>query len=297
MSKTRPPHPFQGPLPVAYGADYALHTGLETVTKSRLVAEMIMAGEAGDVHLFPPQPATAAELRSIHDARYVDSILDGTADYAEFGRWSKEGLASVLATTGGMRDAVSEALRVGRSGSLSSGLHHARHRHGCGFCTFNGLALAALEALRHVDTVGILDLDAHFGGGTADILGDNPGVALADVSVSPFDRWNPGDNDRHRVALVEEADDYLPTVSHSFGVLEGCDLLLYNAGMDTHEHAGGLSGITTDMIRERETLVVRWATERQIPIVFALAGGYRWGGLSLEDVARLHLETIRAFTT
>ena len=75
MSKTRPPHPFQGPLPVAYGPDYALHTGLETVTKSRLVAEMIMAGEAGDVHLFPPQPATAAELRSIHDARYVDSIL------------------------------------------------------------------------------------------------------------------------------------------------------------------------------------------------------------------------------
>jgi len=51
------------------------------------------------------------------------------------------------------------------TGSLSSGLHHARRTHGAGFCTFNGLALAALTALE-VLTAGaqrvlILNLDAH----------------------------------------------------------------------------------------------------------------------------------------
>ena len=34
--------------------------------------------------------------------------------------------------------------------------------------------------------------------------------------------------------------------------------------------------------------------KRGIPIAFALAGGYRWGGLTLAQVAALHLETVRA---
>jgi acetoin utilization deacetylase AcuC-like enzyme len=247
------------------------------------------------VRLFKPKPATAEELRTIHMAEYVDSVLDGTAGYMEFGPWSPEGVASVLASTGGMRDAVKEALRVGRSGSLSSGLHHARRSHGNAYCTFNGLALAALEGLKHVEKVSILDLDAHFGGGTANILGEDDRVALADVSVNRFDMWVPIDENRHFVGFVEKPGEYLDTVRRSFVVLEGSGLLIYNAGMDTHEKAGGLKGITTAMIRQREALVVRWASDRQIPVLFALAGGYQWGGLTLEAVARLHLDTVRAF--
>jgi len=287
---------FKWPLPVAYGPEYALDQGAETVMKSRPLAGMIQAGEAGNVRLFKPKPATAEELRSIHTKKYVDCVLDGTVGSLEFGPWSPEGVASVLASTGGMRDAVKEALRVGRSGSLSSGLHHARRSHGCGFCTFNGLALAALKGLEQVKKVGILDLDAHFGGGTAEILGKNKRVALADVSVSHFDHWDPLDDERHFVECVERPGAYLETVLRSFVVLEGSELLIYNAGMDTHEKAGGLKGITTAIIRKREALVVRWASERNIPVLFALAGGYEWGGLTLEGVARLHLETVRAFS-
>ena len=29
--------------------------------------------------------------------------------------------------------------------------------------------------------------------------------------------------------------------------------------------------------------------------LFALAGGYKWGGLTLQQVAELHLETVKAF--
>lgn len=286
---------FQGTLPVAYGPEYALDQGAETVTKSRLLAGMIQAGEAGEVLLFKPKPATVEELRSIHMAEYVDSVLNGTLSYMEFGPWSPEGVASVLASTGGMRDAVKEALAVGRSGSLSSGLHHARRSNGSGYCTFNGLALAALEGLKHVKKVGILDLDAHFGGGTANILGEDDRVALADVGVTRFDTWQPLDENRHFVAFVEKPEEYLDTVRRSFAVLEGSGLLIYNAGMDTHEMAGGLEGITTDIVREREALVVHWASGRKIPVLFALAGGYQWSGLTLEAVARLHLETVRAF--
>jgi hypothetical protein len=41
--------------------------------------------------------------------------------------------------------------------------------------------------------------------------------------------------------------------------------------------------------------VVEWARAQNVPIVFALAGGYTWSGLTLKEVAELHLETVRAF--
>jgi acetoin utilization deacetylase AcuC-like enzyme len=283
------------PLTVFYSPAYVVEGRMETVTKAKLVAELIASGQAGDVRLQAPKLATRKELALIHDAEYVRSTFEDTGAFLEVGPWSKPLLNSILASTGGMRDAVKEALRSGRSGSLSSGLHHARRRAGNGFCQFNGLALAALEALKQVKTVGILDLDAHAGGGTFDILGDDPRVFLADITVNSFDSWEPTDSARHFYYEVTDPRGYLGHVEDALHFLEPVDCLIYNAGMDTYEKAGGLKGITKEIIRQRERLVVAWARRRKIPHVFALAGGYKWGGLSLAQVADLHLETVQAF--
>jgi acetoin utilization deacetylase AcuC-like enzyme len=282
-------------LPVAFRSEYVVQDGMETVTKSGIVARFIQEGQVDGAYLFEPQFATAEELYTIHNQDYVDSVISGSIGMLETGSWSPEAALSVFASTGGMRDAVHKAFEFGRSGSLSSGLHHAYRKHGCGFCTFNGIALAALEGLKTVGKVGILDLDAHYGGGTADIVGKNKRVAITDISVSPFDYWKPIDKKRHKVAFVSNAEDYMETVRNSMSVLDGSELLIYNAGMDAHEQAGGLEGICTEIIREREEFVVNWAAERDIPVLFALAGGYKWRGLTLEQVAQLHMETIRAF--
>lgn len=268
---------------------------METVAKSRLIAEMIEAGQAGEVWLAAPKPATRRELETIHTPEHVRSTFEDKQSFLEVGAWSQPILDSILASTGGMRDAVTEALRTGRSGSLSSGLHHARRNSGNGFCQFNGLALAALEALKKVKTVGILDLDAHAGGGTFDILGAHPNVYLADVTVSPFDTWEPTDPARHFYVDVENPKAYLGHVEDALLTLERVDFLIYNAGMDTYEKAGGMKGITKDIILKREQRVVEWARARKIPHLFALAGGYKWGGLTLAQVAELHLETVKAF--
>ena len=285
----------QPPLTVYYSPAYVVEGKTETVTKARLVAEMIEAGQAGEVWLEAPKLATRKELLLIHSPEHVRSTFEDKGSFLEVGPWSPPLLESILASTGGMRDAVKEALANGRSGSLSSGLHHARRNAGNGFCQFNGLALAALEALRKVKTVGILDLDAHAGGGTFDILGDHPGVYLADVTVNSFDSWEPTDAQRHFYVEVDDPRGYLGHVEDALHALEPVDFLIYNAGMDTYEKAGGMKGITKDMIRKREKLVVQWARARKIPHIFALAGGYKWGGLTLEQVAELHLETVKAF--
>ena len=286
---------FKRPLRVFYSEDYAVGEGLETVTKSKLLAKMITDGKVSGVELVAPKLATEEELLLIHSPEYVEGVMSGELKNLAAGVWSKKLLKSVLATTGGMRDATIEALRNGRSGSFSSGLHHARADAGMGFCTFNGLALAALEALKKVEEVGILDLDAHCGGGTANILKTNKRVRLADVSVCSYDSWTPTAKSRHFIQVVDKPKSYLATVGKALKSLEGVEFLIYNAGMDTHEKAGGMSGITLDVIKEREALVVEWARERNVPIVFALAGGYTWSGLTLKEVAELHLETVRAF--
>ena len=279
---------------IYYSDEYALATGLETVTKSAEVAAAIVADPALAVRLVAPAPATRDELRAIHEDSYLRTVFAAGPGELPTGPRTPELRRSLLASTGGMRDAVAEALRAGRSGSLSSGLHHARRGAGEGFCTLNGLALGALRALQDVASVGILDLDAHFGGGTFDILGEHPQVRLADVSVNGYDQWEPTAPARHHVELVTDPASYLDAVSRALQALEGVRCLLYNAGMDVHERAGGIKGLTTEVVQRREALVFGWARRRGIPIAFALAGGYRWGGLTLAQVAALHLETVRA---
>ncbi len=68
----------------------------------------------------------------------------------------------------GMVAAAKLAVETGRTnGSISSGQHHAKYATGDGFCTFNGLALAAKRALDSgTRQVLIIDTDAHGAGGT-----------------------------------------------------------------------------------------------------------------------------------
>ena len=278
---------------VFYSPAYVVDASLETVSKAAHVAELVR--QIAGVELVAPAPATRAELLRVHDAAYVDAILNGTQSHTAAGDWSPALRDSVLASTGGMRSAVGEALHTGRSGSLSSGLHHASASHGQGFCVFNGLALAARIALDSVGVVGVLDLDAHCGGGTASILGDDPRVRIADVSVSSFDSWS-SKQARHHTAMIHKAENYLPAVDVALEHLRGVKFVLYNAGMDPHEGSGGLRGVGTEMLTERERRVAAWCQAEKVPVVFALAGGYLWGGLTMAELAGLHAVTVAAFS-
>ncbi|MFM8440469.1 MAG: hypothetical protein ACKN97_04185, partial [Acidobacteriota bacterium] len=70
------------------------------------------------------------------------------------------------------------------------------------------------------------------------------------------------------------------------------DLVLYNAGMDPHGSAGGVSGIDSDVLSQREKLVYRWAGGLNLPVAFVLAGGYT-GRITMEELVKLHRLTLR----
>ena len=275
-------------LTVFYNDEYVLDKGVETRTKARPLARMITEGEVPGVTLKSPQSVTREQLLQIHDARYLDEL------------WGKDPqfLASILASTGGVLAALDQAMVDGASGTLSSGLHHAQRGADNGLCYLNGLALVALEAInKHgLCNICILDLDAHCGGGTFQLIGNNPKVRIVDVSVDSFDSWKSSEL-RHHLTLVNDSSVYLDEVKKALTLLEGTDFLVYNAGMDPFEdcETGGMRGITREVLEERERLVAQWCIDTKTPALFVLAGGYGGKNLDLEGVARLHLPTIREF--
>jgi acetoin utilization deacetylase AcuC-like enzyme len=286
----------------------------DTTKKAELVAEAIKTMPG--VSLASPKAATQRELAMIHDPRYVRAVLTGNGQKKSSAGfpWDPGYATAVATSTGGVVEAALTALREGVSGSLSSGLHHADTESGAGFCTFNGLALAAKVALgdrprgekrrrwikKRCRKVLILDLDAHCGGGTYDIIKDDHRIWQIDISVSGFDSYKGGHPERHHLHIVRDADDYLPLLELELerAAEEGFDLVLYNAGMDPHEDCGigGLDGITSDIIRLRERMVFDWARARGIPVAFVLAGGYTGYRLWEEKLTALHQMTVAAAT-
>jgi len=272
--------------------------GLETVRKADEVAKRIHA-QFPEINLVSPEPATEEQLVIAHSADYVDAFLTGEPRWkaeAGLGEWSEEVVASVLASTGGVIAAALSALETGKSGSLSSGLHHAATDHGAGFCTINGLAIAALIALQNgARSVGILDVDAHCGGGTFEILGDNPAIRIGDVSTSAFDSWRSG-QERHKLEITSDPEMYLNVVAEMLEHIGRIDVLLLNAGMDPAQGggAGSTRGFTSELLEQRELLVAEWCERTNTPVAFVLAGGYVGSSLTLGGVADLHMHTVAA---
>jgi acetoin utilization deacetylase AcuC-like enzyme len=287
--------------PSYVGSDYAF----ETTRKARWIADSLAESPIHGIELVEPTSLTEEQVARVHDSEYVKAVRTGEpiglAESQGF-EWDLELWPMVLASNGGVVAAALAALSDGVAGSLSSGLHHARASRGAGFCTFNGLVIAALEALRAgAKSVLILDLDAHCGGGTASLIAREPRIWQVDVSVNGFDFYRS--SDRIRLELVGQPSEYIPAVNRKLNELDSegidFDLCIYNAGMDPHEDCsiGGLVGVTTGELAYREKQVFAWCKRRSLPLAFVLAGGYVSLELDEAGLVELHRLTLAEAAT
>jgi acetoin utilization deacetylase AcuC-like enzyme len=271
----------------------------DTTRKSAWIAESLQNDPIARTELVPPALLTEAQLLEVHSPVYVNAIKTGEpaglASSAGF-FWDEGMWTAVRASNGGAVEAALAALQDGAAGSLSSGLHHARRDTGAGFCTFNGLALAAKAALHaRVKSILLIDLDAHCGGGTFSILKDEPSIRILDISSNHGDGYKP--NERATLDVITDASRYLPTLRQRLEEVSSLsfDLCLYNAGMDLYEGCsiGGLAGMDVAQIAAREREVFSWCRKRSLPVAFVLAGGYVGSRLSHERLVALHRLTIQ----
>jgi acetoin utilization deacetylase AcuC-like enzyme len=234
------------------------------------------------VHLVEPAPVSVEELCLAHDRAYVEAVLDCRRENG-FGTRDRSVAASLPYTTGSLLSAARDARANGRVAcSPTSGFHHARHASGGGFCTFNGLVVTARVLLREgARRVGILDCDEHYGDGTDDIL--------RRLGTQDIPHVTAGADWRH----PSQAAAFLAALPEMVRSMEGCDVLLYQAGADPHidDPLGGW--LTDAQLRERDRIVFATARALGLPVAWNLAGGYQQdaeGGIA--PVLAIHRATM-----
>ena len=274
----------------------------DTTRKAGWIADSLASHPIPNIRVLPPRALTEAQALRIHSPAYLETLRTGEPrENATASRlaWDSQVLTMALHVCGGMMDAGLAALKDGVAGTLASGFHHARRDRGAGFCTLNGLAIAAHALAEQTGGhILILDLDAHYGGGTHSLIQGHPRLWQLDVSVSAFDDYQPGA--RCVKELVSDARQYLRTVWRGLQMAEAewpdFVLCLYNAGMDVHGDCkiGGLPGIDELLITLREEMAFQWCRERGIPVAYAMAGGYTGGRMTRKRLVDLHRLTLTA---
>ena len=179
--------------------------------------------------------------------------------------------------------AAVEVARAALRGELAFSLmrppgHHATRNRPMGFCYFNHIVVAALDALEHgAERVAIWDFDAHHGNGTEAILAHNERTSFASIHQSPL--W-PGTGDRSFANIHNfPVPPRCPRTKHMDAIRRALetvleiqpDLLLVSAGFDAYSRDP-----ITQLSLEAEDFAQcgKWLREVGVPVGAILEGGY-----------------------
>jgi len=236
------------------------------------------------IEIIEPEPVTAAQLKLVHSPDYVDKVL--TCEIKNgFGNKLPEVAESLVYTSGSMLAAAREAIHNRKVAvAPCSGFHHAGVASAHGYCTFNGLMVAAsvLKAEGLVSRVGVLDFDMHCGDGTNDLIRHHQADSWIVHYSAGAIYWT-----------THQANDFLTRIPERVAEMRDCDVILYQAGADPHVNdlLGGF--LSTAQLRERDKRVFEAANSLGIPIAWNLAGGYQVdSGGGIQSILDIHNNTM-----
>jgi acetoin utilization deacetylase AcuC-like enzyme len=192
------------------------HPRFEEVYNSDPAAK---AGRMGSItrEVFPyfemvmAEPATVDNLRLVHSDLHMEDIKRMGLTYE----------VALLAAGGAIRAAELATNAQPAFALIRPPGHHASADHCWGFCFFNNVAIsiAHLRKEGKIKTAAILDIDLHFGDGTARIFGNVPEVVY----------FHPEASDQQT---------FLDSISRFLAQVRA-DIVAVSAGFDRHEHDWG----------------------------------------------------------
>jgi len=167
----------------------------------------------GQFEFVKPEPASEEDLLLVHGK-----------GHAEYVRAHQRVYEIALMAVGG----AIKASEIAFKGESAFGLirppgHHASQNSSWGFCYFNNVAIS-IERLRQegkIDKAVIVDIDLHYGDGTANIF-----QGVSEVTYFHPDAWN-------RQAFLDEISRFLAERK------DKVDIVAVSAGFDRHEQDWG----------------------------------------------------------
>jgi acetoin utilization deacetylase AcuC-like enzyme len=205
-------------------------------------------------------------IHAVHDWVHVRAVREGKK-LNGFSNADPAYLAHALRSCAALVSAAETVLNEWEAPEVVfapvSGFHHAGYADCQGYCTFNGLMIAAKWALDSgaVSSVCIIDGDGHWGNGTQDIIDRlRLGARVNHVSLSHLATQGSHEEAQKRIR---------------FALQKKPGLVLYQAGADAHIDDPYKSGYLTDEgWRERDMTVFSLCKDLKLPVVWNLAGGY-----------------------
>jgi|SRR5215471_4518452 len=243
-----------------------------------------------------PAAAMDAQWLGAHSREYGDRVVksqrDFDADTPFYPNIEKHARRSAGAAIGATRSALQgkPAFSLMRPPG-----HHATRDRAMGFCYFNNVAVAALDALAvagiadaglpgsslpaktKVERVAIWDFDGHHGNGTEAIVAAHERIRFASIHQFPA---YPGTGaksfaniDNYPIAPYTPRQGILDVAQRSLEKLIAFepDLLLVSAGFDAYTR-DPLLQLTLE--REDFAIVGDWLGDIDVPVAVMLEGGY-----------------------
>jgi acetoin utilization deacetylase AcuC-like enzyme len=238
-----------------------------------------------DRRYYIPTPLTVDQIAVAHDPRFVRSVMDGSRENG-FGNRNPEINRSLLASNGSFLAAAEYAVQHGGVAcSASQGFHHAHWDHCYGYCTFNGLMVAAVHLLERyatdIERVMIVDGDGHYGDGTDDIIRQmNLGYYVRHITRADLG---------HR-RLVEASATKWKSYFEDLIQDHKPGIIMYQAGADAWDQDPyGVGYLSVKGLMRRDSGMFEAAKAAGIPLVWNLAGGY---SDPMQKTIDIHLNTL-----
>lgn len=174
--------------------------------------ESIVKELQGCFNFVKPEPASEEDLLLVHGEGHVESVKTYPLTYE----------IALLAVGGAIK-----ASGIAIEGDPAFGLirppgHHASRGSSWGFCYFNNIAIS-IEKLRREGKIRkamIVDIDLHYGDGTASIFS-----GVSDIAYFHVEGWS--------------REQCLSNLSRRLAIDEKLDIVAVSAGFDLHEQDWG----------------------------------------------------------
>jgi len=209
--------------------------------------------------LVEPRSASEQDLELIHTRDHISRIKELPEVY----------YVALLAVGGAIMASEIALLGEPAFGLIRPPGHHASPGSSWGFCYFNNIAIS-IERLRRMARIRravIVDIDLHYGDGTANAFTGNPDIVY------------------HHVALGG-SEVFLSDLASFLNSIHECDIIAVSAGFDRHAEDWG-EMLETEDYREAAEIIKEFSEE--------MCGGRRYAVLEGGYNHRVLGRNVRAF--